>query len=483
MKNKNDQNIINCHTHIFTIDHVPNEFSKSLLPWPFYKIFTIGLIKWYYKNFTIRGSVRYRSFIHRRDNLFYKIRDILKVTLVLWWAYLLVSLIAKWLFRILINFLKLDVLFSPEIKGLIDRFITLARYSIQYKNQSSIYNFLKKNYPTDTGFVVLSMDMEYMGAGKSRVSYLNQIEELKEIKNRKPEMFPFIFMDPRRIKNTGSLKGKDNYTILMKSLLSRQLFNGIKMYPALGYYPFDKELIPMYEYVQEHEIPIITHCIKGTVFYRGKKEKEWSKHPILKYNIKGSKYEYIPLLQTKNYDFTTNFTHPLNYHCLLDKKLLSEYLGEEKDLSKLKICLAHFGGTDEWMRYKEDAWNNYNNNISPVEKSVYLKRKNTLNHASTRTIWWNGSWLSIIYDLLINYENVYADVSFILFDDKLFPLLKYILQDPKVKYKILFGTDHYLLSQKGVDKELYQNLRSYLGEELFMLIACTNAKKFMKTKF
>lgn len=195
----------------------------------------------------------------------------------------------------------------------------------------------------------------------------------------------------------------------------------------------------------------------------------------------------IPLPQKDNYHFTTNFTHPLNYHCLLNKDLLKEYLGdnyeEGLDLSKLKICLAHFGGEDEWKKYLNDGWNNYNKNITHDSKEAYeayYKRyKNTLNHDNQRTIWWNASWLSIIYDLMVKYENVYADISFILHDETLFPLLKFILEDPKVKDRVLFGSDYYVVSQKDTEKDLYLNLKGYLGENLFTLISNTNPKRFL----
>ncbi|MEZ4792155.1 MAG: hypothetical protein R2783_01360 [Gelidibacter sp.] len=210
------------------------------------------------------------------------------------------------------------------------------------------------------------------------------------------------------------------------------------------------------------------------MFYRGKKKKEWAYHPILKYTKKAGEGPIpLPLPQTKNYDYTTNFTHPLNYHCLLDKDLLSEHLGEDTDLSKLKICLAHFGGSKEWNRYTQDNWNNYNNNISHRTLKDYNSShiKNTLTHGSTRTIWWNASWLSIIYDLMIRYENLYTDISFMLYNEELFPLLKYLLLDEKVNKKILFGTDFYVVSQKKTEKAIFQNLRSYIGEESFYLIS------------
>jgi predicted TIM-barrel fold metal-dependent hydrolase len=156
-------------------------------------------------------------------------------------------------------------------------------------------------------------------------------------------------------------------------------------------------------------------------------------------------------------------------------------LGEAKDLSELKICFGHFGGDAEWDLYREDAWNKYNNHIAPDSFADYQNNpyKNTLNHGSKRTIWWNASWLSIIYDLMIKYQNVYADISFILYREDLFPLLKYLLIDPKVKDKILFGSDFYVVSHKGLDKELYQNLRSSIGDDLFEQIAIKNPSNFL----
>lgn len=492
MKNQNSTPITNCHTHVFTIDHVPNEFGKSLMPWPVYKILTIKTVKWYYNHLTVRGNDNYKSFIRKTKKIGYKIKDILKPTVFLWVPFVLVFKLLRWIIRIVLDFLRLDAVFSDELKELIGRYRTLGRYS-NYKKQRYIYGFLKKNYPTNTKFVALSMDMDHMGAGKATYDYMAQIKELKAVKKNKKHhdnILPFLSLDPRRIVQSKESDQEEDYAEFLKNNLKDKSFNGIKIYPALGYYPFDKELIPSYEFALANKIPIITHCNKGSVFYRGKKKDEWKKHPILKYNHKGVDMRPLPLLQKSNASFTSNFTHPLNYHCLLNKKLLNEYLRnelgkdtKEVDLSKLKICLGHFGGNAEWDKYNKDAFNDYNNNIAPVSLKDYNKKKNTLTFDSSKIIWWNASWLSVIYDLMVQYKNVYADVSFILYKQESFPLLKYLLHDDKVKHKILFGTDYYVVSQKNVDKGLYQNLKSYLGEELFVMIAQDNAEKFLKTKF
>ncbi len=485
MNKKDESNIYNCHTHIFTIDHVPNKFSKSIVPWFLPSIFTIKFIKWFYTHFTEKGSEktkkkRFKRFLHKKRKIYYSFEKIARATQVLWILYKIIVFFFKWIQKIVLGFFRLDFIISPKVRTLAERYFTLVRYTVKYKNQASLFTFLKKNYPQGTKFITLSMDMEYMGAGKPKISYTEQLSELIKVKKNHEEMCPFIALDPRRIKATKNNKGKADFSSYAKSLLHKNIFNGIKLYPALGYYPFDKNLIDMYLFAQEHNIPIMTHCARGPVYYRGKKKKEWKTHPILEYTKKGTAKVPIPLPQSKNHDFTTNFTHPLNFHCLLNKNILSQYLGREVDLSKLKICFGHFGGDDEWRKYRKDVWNNYNNNIAPVAKTVYLKRKNTLNHGSKRTIWWNASWLSVIYDLMVKYENVYADVSAMLYHQDLYPLLKYLLHDDKIKNKILFGTDYYVVSMNETDKTLYQNLRSYLGDTLFNIIAVTNPKNYLR---
>jgi predicted TIM-barrel fold metal-dependent hydrolase len=45
---------------------------------------------------------------------------------------------------------------------------------------------------------------------------------------------------------------------------------GVKTYPNLGYFPYDKRLYPVYEYCQANNVPILTHCSPSNpVYYRG----------------------------------------------------------------------------------------------------------------------------------------------------------------------------------------------------------------------
>ncbi|MBK9961224.1 MAG: hypothetical protein IPP06_07755 [Saprospiraceae bacterium] len=60
---------------------------------------------------------------------------------------------------------------------------------------------------------------------------------------------------------------------MVKEYIEINKLNGFKIYPALGYYPFDEELLLLWKYAADHQIPIMTHVIKGTVFYRDRKNK------------------------------------------------------------------------------------------------------------------------------------------------------------------------------------------------------------------
>jgi len=294
----NKKPITNCHTHIFHIDHVPNEFLKTFLPIGLYKFFTVKRIRNYFLNHTEEGNESIRNKREKRRRQKRKLLADLKTVKLLWWLYICMSIILKpikqlylWVKRTILKILNLDKLFSEEFKEVIGRFLAMARYSIRYKDQSSIYLRLKTNYRPSTSYVVLAMDMEYMAAGKCEKDYISyddgesQIKELLELKIRDKEglFYPFIGVDPRRMRDNNH---GDKFTNETFRLLSEGLMSGIKLYPPIGYYPFDKDLIELYKFAAEKQIPIMTHCSKGVVYYRGKKEAQWSKHPILRYNYK-----------------------------------------------------------------------------------------------------------------------------------------------------------------------------------------------------
>jgi predicted TIM-barrel fold metal-dependent hydrolase len=353
--------IYNCHTHVFTNEIVPEKF----LP--------LGITR----------------FLSKRP-------------------------VSRWLGKLL------NRLNPRSSNDIFDRFASFMNIG-NFKSQLDIFEFLKGFYPEETKFVVLSMDMEYMRAGRIHKDFTEQLNELSDIKKKYPDQFfPFVSVDPRRL----------NIADMVKKYIEEHNFQGIKLYPPLGYYPFDEKLYPVFEYAEANKIPIISHCSPPVVYYRGKITKEMLVHPKT-----GKKLE-----RKNKQEFANYFTEPENYKYLLE------------DFPKLKICLAHFGGASEWEKYLATSW----------DKSM------------------EKYWFSVILDLIKKYPNVYADVSHTMHDMSLYPLLRIILQDQKIRSRVLFGSDFYMLELTTPERSFSVNLRAYLGEEDYQQIAEINPRIFLK---
>jgi hypothetical protein len=280
-------------------------------------------------------------------------------------------------------------------------------------------------------------------------------------------------------------------------------------------------LLILFKYAADKQIPIITHCIRGTIFFRGKKKKEWDKHLIFMQSMgkENSKNELdvedqedkaksvfceMLLPERKNIDFTTNFTHPLNYLCLLEESLLRQVIAKSTDdrikkafgytgvdntllfnLSKLKICLGHFGGDDEWLRFMESDRNNYSNQLfKKPDKGIEFMFDNhdadkKFSPGKLELIWKYADWYSIICSMILQFPNVYADISYILYKPEILPLLKQTLDNPNLREKVLYGTDFYVVRNHKSDKELLADMMAGMPEKDFDQIARYNPRKFL----
>ncbi len=412
MKNKENQTIYNCHAHCFVLDHAPDYFARNYFPVRISKLRRYGIIRWMIER--VPGIKR------------------------------------------------------KSTSDMLERLINLLKHGNK-KSQKEIIDNLISYYPAGSKFVLLTMDMEHMNAELPKKSYMAQIEELgkvKKTKEYKDVIFPFIFADPRRIRQD------DTYTNTLKNYLSKGIYQGIKLYPALGYWPFDPYLKEVYRFAIDHNIPLMYHCAKGVVHARGKYGPE--EHPVSKQTLSGKKSKH----------FTTHYTHPVNYECLLNPAIIGNILDlskeEAKEYSKLKICLGHFGGDDEWVKYLTYPWLKDKENMEGDFVSLEQHNWNFDIHPNEKQY----SWFSLICDLIKKYDNVYADISYSLYKEDCLPLLKVILEsNEKLRNRILFGTDYYVVSKAASERQYSVNVRGYLGEELFWQIANKNPKEYLKNKF
>ncbi len=602
--------IINCHTHIFTGDHVAPLLGKSIIRWPLYYLVNFKWIFYFFRRYYKKADKErfdgtdnlkarkkfefWRTF--RKNIILYGLYTIAGLYLTLQsidilchWVYSKPPADPGWLIRSLqklhdflqsiyllpdiknrwlqVAVILLVILFyrsgrnmlwfiakimiailrklpGKETKKLIDRYLTIGRFAFHTQQKSTLGD-LEGQYPAKTRFVILPMDMEYMDAGKPAISYKEQMAELAEIKEKKEKkketIYPFVFVDPRRMAAEGP--AFFDYDVIggkivlkecfIKDYIENKRFSGFKIYPALGYYPFDPLLLPLWKYAEQKGLPVLTHCVRGPMYYRGSKKRNWDYHPILE-ELTGSdkkdtannneetitenkEAEFSPLLlsQTNNEEFSANFTHPMNYACLLKNEFLVKAVEiaykEANDITKnklvdifgfipsatttpstiakglkdLKICFGHYGGTDEWKRYFEkDRFNHSAQVIKRPDEGIdfIFKAGSTTDIAKGKPeqLWKFTDWYSLISSLILQHDHVYADISFILHDDALIlPLLKETLQNKKLRTKVLFGTDFFVVRNLKSDKQMLAAMLGGLEEKDFDQIARINPVPFL----
>lgn len=310
-------------------------------------------------------------------------------------------------------------------------------YSALKSDQEEVLNELIRYYPKSGKFAVLSIDFDFMGAGLPKYNFIKQLDDLCDISDKinreynTEKILPFIGVDPRR-------KG---ITDLVKEYIENRGCKGIKLYPGLGFFPDDHRLFDIYDYCERFQIPITTHCLPVN--------KNHFRHPIT-HAMKKKAEEiigYNKKHERKKKYFSQYLNHPHWYSNILQK------------YPKLKINLAHFGGNEEWDRYLDE----------PSD--------------SNQT---NTNWYRMIRDLLKKYPNVYSDISFTVNDKNLYPLLKNLVNSNYTKQpfyspstKVLFGSDFYMLQKDYKERRFGLDLRGYLTDDEFWLIAEDNPKKFL----
>ena len=299
------------------------------------------------------------------------------------------------------------------------------------ETQLEVFRELINFYPDDTKFVLLPMDFRGTGCNDySKEKFKEQLIGLSNIKDIYPDRaIPFTFLNPN---NPNLLQD-------LKFSIEELGFHGAKIYPKLGYFPNDERLIPCYEYLEDKNIPIISHGSKGGIFswnppsleqvknyYQGKipsSFKWWWKSDITKCKYCNDPRNFIPVL---------------------DK------------FPSLKICLAHLGGD----------FNSFLKGKSKIKGKV------------------SDNWTAILLNLMDTYENLYTDTAFTFGGDLMGQeLIKTSIFHTKKQDRLLLGSDWYMncigngmLNDRNYVKE---SLSKYFKKYQIELMTEINPKKFL----
>lgn len=322
----------------------------------------------------------------------------------------------------------------------IRRFAALVEISLN-KYQSEVFGNLAGNYDADARFAVLTMNFDYMTGEVPESNYnhyetqLHEVMGVKEIYGDK--ILPFLFIDPRM--------GKEQCIKLVKHYFDKENPRGvvgIKLYPALGYYPFHPDLEPVYAFAADNEIPIMTHAYKGGGgYYTGKFTPNMMSYHSFNPTTESKDFlnKHLSPFDPKKSGryFADIFLHPILYTDVLKK------------YENLKICFAHFGGLEEIIAQGQGDKEN---------------------------------WTDTIKSFIQKYPNVYTDVSYSFAYKEANAYFHQDMQTQKLKDRILFGSDFFLSSLEGSDKKLTQVFSEQLKPH-FSDLSVTNPSRFLKSSF
>nr|WP_279343268.1 amidohydrolase family protein [Fundidesulfovibrio terrae] len=228
-------------------------------------------------------------------------------------------------------------------------------------------------------------------------------------------MLPFYAVNPNR----------RNFVERTKQCLCRGGFVGVKLYPSLGYSLTDAGMSDVMQYCNDNEIPMLMHCNQG-----------------------GFKKDNV----------TADNCSPKLWG------LVDDGDGFLDTFPKLKICFAHFGGSENFVQKQPNG--------------------------SFQDVFQSGSWSSLILALMGSQgyrDRVFADVSF--HEDSLpGPLasgylgnLATIIAREECRGQVLWGSDTWLLRMVSTEIDYWHGFTGQyiLPIEHFHLMWDANPRKFL----
>jgi predicted TIM-barrel fold metal-dependent hydrolase len=358
------------------------------------------------------------------------------------------------------------------------------------KNQREVFLDLLKAYHTDPNmkFVALTMNMEFCGAGSSATFFEGQLEEAFQVKKEFPDrLLLFMGIDPRW-KSTGTelrryVQRYFDTKLYVNELRSVYPFCGLKLYPSTGFYAFDEKLKETYKWAADNGVPVLSHCnYLGGIYNNSKQAIEDhlntvnvfspGAQPVRKfYNDKKFFKQLLGTNASRNNKFTCSyFLDPATYGPVLDyyKTNLDKVSGAPMPL---KICLAHFGGSDQMF--------------------VDIDKKGDAEQLNPITVGTPANWYMQIKNLLTTYKGAYADISYAVYEQKLFNEFAKQADDPIYGSRVLFGTDYFLTEKEDPQETIYTRFKNFASNQamnnysgsLWDNIAGKNVSVFLDSKY
>jgi len=384
---------------------------------------------------------------------------------------------------------------NPAQRTMTDKYVSFLNVGLQ-NTQRAVFEMERdtvKSVDANFRMLVLTMNMDYMDESLPPMGFNTQIEDVKGIKRYYPEeCYAMYGVDPRH------LSGESGLQLLRTQMETGTNYNGVyypyfvglKLYPALGYFPFDSRLLQIYAYAEKNLLPVMTHCTRVGSQYIGR-----SISSLIPKNI-GMVYPInVPLTGA---DADTDLAARTSIQNRIDKYYKKEWikdnkLGENDDacdlfghpenyvplllrFPNLKICLAHMGGSYEIDTTHDNA-----------------RMKEVRNEADPIP------WFDRISAMMQQYPNLYTDVSYTLssFDPtgeskdvvirRTLALMKQVDKNGvELAYRVLFGTDFFMTEQEMRESELIMLAKNQLagqhtskGEDYWELMTKTNPQRYL----
>jgi len=349
--------ITNCHTHTFTAAHVPRYYPHKLL--------------WIFKR--IPGLVR----------------------------------LMAWVLR---------VLGQRELADTLDRLYRFQQEGARAR-QADILTSIRRQYPANTRFVVLPMDMSPICHGPVAADLAAQHDELAAMAHADEnlgQVIPFATLHP----------DAPGAVAEFRRAVEGLKFRGLKLYPRLGFPP-DHDLLmrEVYPLMQDLGLPVISHCSRG-----GVRSGCISRHLANRYTEPAA---FVPVM--------------------------AKFPG-------LRVCLAHFGGQTDWRRYVNDG-------LDPDDPEARRANWQVAIRDMIGSGEWPGLWTDISYTLFHFDDNLPFLKLFLGGEGD---------HAERLRRRVLFGSDFYMTRQETLsERAVCFRLRTGLGEDLFRQIAQTNPEVWL----